>query len=410
MRKKLSTFDLFSITTCNMIGMPIFYAAGKMLKDVKSPILIVLCYIISGIFSLIFGLCYAELGATYPQPGGDCNYLGRAYSKYAGKMYSAFSLFVVLPMVCAMMCQCVAESIFDPADASNSNYRTIVMILLLMICIFIISMGDKVTATVTRVLTILKMLTIVYIVAIAVLFLTKKNFTRYSSIWDKRGSISGFKAVNYTFEGIFSTMFSYDGWNSPNFIANRAESPGKSIPRSIIGSIIIVVILYTLINISYVFTLTYDELLLGENAFLETYLKKSQLIIYPKAQTIFFRIIPVFGTLLGSLLVSVGIKDSILPANTPRSNRILYYCLFFGEIIILAVFTQPFTLLKKIPACTTLWYGLSSTALIFLRKKYPGIKRTFMVPLVIPYIASFIAFVIYMSTLINFFFRDEIKN
>ena len=47
MKKKLSTLDLFSITT-------IFYAAGKMLKDVKSPILIVLCYIISGIFSLIF--------------------------------------------------------------------------------------------------------------------------------------------------------------------------------------------------------------------------------------------------------------------------------------------------------------------------------------------------------------------
>ena len=51
-------------------------------------------------------------------------------------------------------------------------------------------------------------------------------------------------------------MWSYEGWDSLNYIAEEIKKPGKTFPRVIWASVPFVTLLYVLVNISYLTLLT----------------------------------------------------------------------------------------------------------------------------------------------------------
>ena len=59
-------------------------------------------------------------------------------------------------------------------------------------------------------------------------------------------------------------MWNYDGWNQLNFVAEEIQDPMKNLPRSIIISMPIVVVVYVLMNISYLTAMTPEQLFNSE--------------------------------------------------------------------------------------------------------------------------------------------------
>ena len=59
---------------------------------------------------------------------------------------------------------------------------------------------------------------------------------------------------------ISAGMWSYDGWNSLNFIAEELTTPEKTFPRVLLTSIPLVTVLYVLTNISYLTVLSPTKL------------------------------------------------------------------------------------------------------------------------------------------------------
>ena len=55
-------------------------------------------------------------------------------------------------------------------------------------------------------------------------------------------------------------MWSYDGWNSLNFVAEELKSPEKTFPRVLLTAIPFVTVLYVLTNISYLTVLSPQKL------------------------------------------------------------------------------------------------------------------------------------------------------
>ena len=63
----------------------------------------------------------------------------------------------------------------------------------------------------------------------------------------------------------FNGLWNYDGWNQLNFVAEEIQDPMRNLPRSILISMPIVVIVYVLMNVSYLTVLSPEALYTSES-------------------------------------------------------------------------------------------------------------------------------------------------
>ena len=49
-----------------------------------------------------------------------------------------------------------------------------------------------------------------------------------------------------------AVIYTYDGWSAPIYFTEEIKDPGRSIPRSMFGGLILVIVIYVLINVAFV--------------------------------------------------------------------------------------------------------------------------------------------------------------
>src|SRR3984957_17751779 len=79
----------------SMIGSSIFIVSADVARQVKSPGLLVVCWIVGALLPLIAALSYGELAAAMPHAGGQYVYLREAFGRLWGFLYG-WTLFVVI--------------------------------------------------------------------------------------------------------------------------------------------------------------------------------------------------------------------------------------------------------------------------------------------------------------------------
>jgi len=79
-----------------IIGSGIVTTPGIIWKEVKSPIIVLLLWLIGGIISMAGSLSYVELGAMHKTNGGETIYLQSAYPKPKLMMSYLFSFMFIL--------------------------------------------------------------------------------------------------------------------------------------------------------------------------------------------------------------------------------------------------------------------------------------------------------------------------
>ncbi|CAG7824834.1 unnamed protein product, partial [Allacma fusca] len=58
----------------------------------------------------------------------------------------------------------------------------------------------------------------------------------------------------------FGGLWAYDGWNQLNLVAEEVKDPYKNLPRAIFFGIPMVIVLYLLVNISFLTALSTEEI------------------------------------------------------------------------------------------------------------------------------------------------------
>ena len=72
-----------SIVIANVIGGGVFTTPGFLARDLGSPFAVLGIWVLGGILALAGALSYSELGAAYPEAGGEYVYLREAYGTLA---------------------------------------------------------------------------------------------------------------------------------------------------------------------------------------------------------------------------------------------------------------------------------------------------------------------------------------
>ena len=251
--RDLGVSHAVAIVVGTVIGSGIFLVPTEMMQAVGSAKIVYLVWLVGGLLSFFGALTYAELGAMKPQASGEYVYIRDAYGQLAGFL-SAWTWFLIAkPATIATLTTGIVRVLGTfPAFAflSNNairtpftiNYGQLLAIAATVLITFLNYIGIKRAGEFQLIFTLLKVLTILAIVAAGFSYSggTWANFT--GSYAGAKGGIAGFMAA------LVAALWAYDGWNDLNMVAGEIRKPERDIPIALIAGVAIVGVLYVLVN------------------------------------------------------------------------------------------------------------------------------------------------------------------
>ncbi len=296
---------LISATTLvigSMIGSGVYIVAAQISKDVDSPALLIMAWVVTGFLTIVGALSYGELAAMMPKAGGQYVYLreslgplwgflygwtlflviqtgtiaavGVAFGKFMGHFFPSISAahwigyhvhvppWHVGPMVLGNM---------DVGLNTQNLCGVVIIILLTVVNIF----GLRTGAIVQNIFTVAKVLALLALV-LAGIFVgwnheaVAANFVNF---WRNAG-LSAQHAVQVGVGGPIvmvgtltilavaqvGSLFSADAWNNVTFTAGEVKNPRRNLPLSLALGTGIVILLYISANLIYLGVLPLDQI------------------------------------------------------------------------------------------------------------------------------------------------------
>jgi APA family basic amino acid/polyamine antiporter len=87
MVRRLTLFDSVMLVVSGTVGPSIFIVPADVLRGIPDPGLALLLWVIVGLITLIAGLACAELGAMFPEAGGQYVFMREAYGGFTAFLY-----------------------------------------------------------------------------------------------------------------------------------------------------------------------------------------------------------------------------------------------------------------------------------------------------------------------------------
>lgn len=268
-----------SVIIGNVIGTGVFLKARVMTCNVGSPEWVIAAWIAAGLLSLAGALTYAELTAMKPQAGGEYIFLRDAYGRTSSFLFGWMQMFIAKPgsQAAASMAFAIGlndfldkklEQTLTTLDISGTTFEITTLQLVALMGIIIFTTLNCATVSlsgqIATVLTGVKIGLILFVGLGAFIWVTG-DFAHFSMM-NTGGTCEGvadtvkFGAPGYSFLGGFGAamlgaLWGYDGWNNLTFVAGEVKDPNRNIPLAIIGSAILVIVLYVFVHIGYFYVL-----------------------------------------------------------------------------------------------------------------------------------------------------------
>jgi APA family basic amino acid/polyamine antiporter len=251
LKRELGLLDTTMINVGTMIASAIFIVPAAIAAQVPGSGLMILVWIVGGLVSLLGALSIAELGAAYPEAGGQYAYLREAYGPMWAFLYGWANFLVINPASIAAIAVGFATYVGFFVPVSPSMIKVIALAsvagLTLLNCL-----GVRLGATTQNVLTFLKM------GALGVLILTAfvlpgGSASNFQPLWPAGAVGDWIRPFGVAMIGV---LWAYDGWLETTYVGSEIKDPGKNLPRSIILSTLIVLAFYVLASVAYSYVLS----------------------------------------------------------------------------------------------------------------------------------------------------------
>src|SRR5262245_6988312 len=254
---KLGAWDAASIIVGIVIGTTIFEASRLIFGSVPNPWSGLAVWAFGGFLALVGGLCYAELGATYPRAGGDYYYLTEGFGRFTGFLFGWAQLIVILPAsigIMAVVFAIHATGLKPLPDFANLGldsefyYAAIAVLAITFLNLLGVTLGK----TAQNVLTAAKTLGLLAILVCGLFLATPDvptDWTLPETLGDWAwGSLA-----------IILVLYAFGGWNDVSFVAAEVRNPQRNIPRALLIGISFITLIYLLVNLSYLVGLGFDN-------------------------------------------------------------------------------------------------------------------------------------------------------
>ncbi len=264
----LSLLDSVLLMVGGIIGSGIFLTPGAIAAALPRTSLFLLIWVAGGLITLFACFAIAELGAMFPDAGGQYIFLREAYGEAPAFMYGWMLFTVGGTGTVATLAVAFAEyfGVLLPVFSAHAPIVTIAghaltrghVVSLVSIGLLTITnvLGLRRGATLQNIATFLKFAAIVIFVTLG--FLIGKG--SWSHFHDVSSSATALTAGNWPLlsavgVALIAVFWAYDGFVYITWVAGEVKNPQRTLPRAMIIGILIVAACYIAMNVSYLYAL-----------------------------------------------------------------------------------------------------------------------------------------------------------
>jgi APA family basic amino acid/polyamine antiporter len=404
--RALTLTDATSIVVGTVIGTGVFLKTAVMTQQLGSPTLVLLAWAAAGLLSLAGALTYAELGAMFPEAGGEYVYLGKAYGDLPAFLYGwmqfavattggiagvsiAFAIFLsaLVPMGGAWV-----ERTFHILGQEvhwQFGLQQVVAVAAIVVLSAINCVGVAAGGRVQSVLTAAKILGIAAIVG-GVFLLSR------GADWSHLGTPPGtpqWSGAQSFGAAMLAALWAYNGWYALSVVAGEVRDPQRNVPRGLILGMLAVLVIYLLTNLSYFYALPVSEIVTSNS----TAYRDAPPVAAKAAQTFLGPVGSAFIS-VAFVVSTVGALNGIILSNARIPFAMARNGLFFkrlGEvteggrvpawaIAVQGVWASVLALSGTFDQISTytifalwLFFGVTAASVFVLRRKMPDAPRPY---------------------------------
>jgi APA family basic amino acid/polyamine antiporter len=225
---------------------------------------------------------------------------------------------------------------------------------------------------------------------IVIFGLTSKT-ARPANFLDLRDLTSGTVTVSAFYTAMLAAFWAYQGWVSVGFIGGEIKDPTRNIPRGIVTGVFIVIVVYVLVNVTYLTLLSIPQLEQIHKAGNQIAAVEAVRTFWGTGGVLFISIL-ILVTTLGCTNASIltgarpyfamarekmffpGIAK-INNSNVP-SNSLLWQGIWASVLVLSGTFDQ---LTDMIIFAVFIFYGATTLGVFILRRRMPNAHRPYKV-------------------------------
>lgn len=267
LERRLGIFSVTNVVVANIVGAGIFTTTGYLMGFLHNPLLMLVLWAVGGLIALCGAITFGELGAAFPEAGGEYVFISKLFNPLLGFLSGWLSLVVGFSAPIAASAigfsnyftwafPDLQQALHLNGVLSSAGFNQLLAIGIILLFSYIHSRGVGLGVKVQNTLTILKVLLVVGLVAAGFAF--------------GKGSLESLKAaepVSFDFDSwkaiglsLMFIMFAYSGWNSATYIGSEIKNPQKVIPRSLLAATLVVIVLFLLLNLFFVYAVPPEEM------------------------------------------------------------------------------------------------------------------------------------------------------
>lgn len=400
----LGLWDVVSIVIGGVIGSGIFLVPADIARGVGAPLLIFAVWIAGGLLSYFGALSFAEMGGAMPKAGGMYNFLREAFGPLPAFLFG-WTLFLVIDSgAIATLTVAFASNYLPYLVKISPQSQKLVAAAFILFVVVVNYVGVRWGANLQNILTVIKFVALVAVCLIVFIFAKEGNASNWIRPFPSGLSGSMFGAFGVA---LVASLWAYKGWECATYSAGEVKRPERNLPMGLLIGTMAVVIIYVVANMAYLYIFPASKI--------------------AESPRIASDVMNVVVGPLGASIISFIILFSIMGAanQTILCSPRVYFAmardgLFFNKIaechprfltphisiIALGVWALVLTLLlETFQSLFTyvifgewIFFGLTVSAVIVLRKKRPDLPRPYktwgypVTPIIFMLAALFISF------------------
>jgi APA family basic amino acid/polyamine antiporter len=258
--RSLGLWDVTTITIGSIVGSAIFLAAAFVPREVPQPTLVLLLWIAGGAISVAGALCYAELGAMFPEAGGQYHYLKQSFGPLWGFLFGWTSLLAIQSGGIAFLGVAFGSYLgaffpfFSPTHVVASipvglwtwepSTAQIAGGLAIAVLSAVNYVGTKEGAAVQGFLSAMKLLSLGGLILFGLIAPARVTVDwvaplPHANVWTAMAL------------ALVAVVGNFDGWYQATLSAGEIKRPERNLPLGMIGGTAVVGLLYLLVNVVY---------------------------------------------------------------------------------------------------------------------------------------------------------------